>query len=66
MNENEFDLTGMTFVAVESSVESGCDGCDLWGKSTGCASNLFAPGRVPGCTSEKRTDGMEVIFKEKQ
>ncbi len=59
MDENEFELNGIQYVAVEDVYNEGCDSCAFNEAGTGCA---FAP----TCFEDERVDGRDVIFAEKQ
>ena len=54
MNENEFELDGKVYVAVE---DSNCDGC---------AFSAVTCSPTPPCHNEDRKDNKSVIFVEKQ
>jgi hypothetical protein len=58
MDENEFELNGIQYVAVEDIYNEGCDSCSFNIQNTGCA---FAP----TCFEDERIDGRDVIFVEK-
>ena len=58
MNENEFELNGKTYVAIESS--GTCSKCHMY--RLGKVACHFAP----KCWSTLRLDGRHVIFVEKQ
>lgn len=57
MNENEFDVYGVIYVARETDLTT-CSECDLDGK---CISI-----DRPNCTASRRDDKRNVIFVEKQ
>nr|DAL71794.1 MAG TPA: hypothetical protein [Caudoviricetes sp.] len=54
MNENEFELNGKMYVAVDTT--GTCEGCAFEGDKTGCDS-------TPSC-SPRRSDGRNVIYVE--
>lgn len=58
MDEDEFELNGIQYVAVEDIYNEGCDSCSFNIQNTGCA---FAP----TCFEGERIDGRDVIFVEK-
>lgn len=57
MNENEFELDGKIYVAMEQDSFPFCEGC---------AFDALPCGHLPECTLNKRRDGINVIFVEKQ
>lgn len=57
MNENEFEIDGTSYVAIEDTGYEACKGCAFSVFGTGCS---FAP----GCVKEDRHDGRDVIFVE--
>jgi len=59
MDDNEFELNGVKYYAVEDVDNEGCDSCSFNMPGTGCA---FAP----PCVEDERIDGRDVIFLEKQ
>ena len=56
MDENEFEFEGKTYVALISSVDS----------CTGCAMQPLPCYKVSKCSKNDRSDGLDVIFVEKQ
>lgn len=62
MNENEFQLNGKTYVAVESDKNNPCKGCAFWAE--GCT-KLKRRGKIPCCSTVFRADRKSVIFVEK-
>ena len=59
VDDNEFELNGVQYVAVEDDGNEGCNQCSFNMAGTGCA---FAP----PCIEDERVDGRNVIFMEKQ
>lgn len=59
MDENEFELNGVVYIAVNEPVydEIGCAGCCL-----DCLPETCMTITRPRCTSENRKDGRNVIF----
>ena len=60
MDENEFIFNGKTYIAVPEPDDCCCE-CDLLQKCSPDGIN-----GVPKCQANKRTDGRDVIFVEKQ
>lgn len=60
MNENEFELDGKVYVAVDA--ECGCNGC-AFNQVSVRDCNAYA---APYCTRKYRIDNRNVIFVEKQ
>lgn len=56
MNNNEFEYQGKIYVSVESN---GCSGCAFCIYTDGCY-------KAPSCDYATRTDGVSVVFVEKQ
>lgn len=59
-NENEFEIDGVRYVAVESKTPL-CDGCAMLAKD-GCTKSS----RLPMCGKMCRADKRNVIFKTKE
>lgn len=60
MDENEFEFEGSTYISVKSD---GCDGCSFHKGQESCYALCK---EVPFCAPSKRSDGIGVIFVEKQ
>lgn len=68
MNENEFELAGMTFSSKVVPLQNGCKSCALFmtDAGKGCAANYYPDNRVPDCDPGFRKDGRNVIFVEER
>lgn len=62
MNENEFELDGKTFEAIEKA--KSMDRCSYCAFRHGV--ECLEEAAIPACSSEVRIDGRSVIFVEKQ
>lgn len=66
MGENEFELNGVVYVAVEESIDAKqCNGCAMKNDKHPfkCIGNSY---EIPDCDPSFRIDGRNVIFVEKQ
>ena len=62
MNENQFELEGKTFVAVQE--HEPCEGCAFEERADECW-KLREAGKIPPCNWKLRKDGIATIFVEK-
>ena len=58
MNENEFEIDGVSYVATKDSTND-CNGCAFSMDDVKCV-------LAPACGIKRREDGRSVIFVEKQ
>lgn len=59
MDENEFEIEGVVYMAEDARVGGSCNGCAFFVPMTWC-------GRPNSCSQGTRIDGRNVIFVEKQ
>ena len=64
MGENEFEIEGVIYKAIEVDLSNGCDGCAMRcdGAPFKCMGNSY---EIPDCDPSYRGDEKNVIFVEK-